>query len=150
MGVTHYPPQKRAEGASTSGHTQAGRILVVDDDSAIRSLLQAYLPRQGFTVWSADNGRAALTFCEGHRDDIDLVLLDVCMPDLDGPETLRELRRLNPDVKCCFMSGHTGLYDADTLLKMGALRFFSKPFDLDDLRHSLQLLAGPARVRQAV
>jgi CheY-like chemotaxis protein len=123
-------------------------ILIVDDDPVVPCLLNLFLPRLGFAVWTADGGNAALATYARHRDRIDLVLLDVRMPGMDGPETLRELRRLDPSVKCCFMSGHTGLYTEEALKKLGALCIFDKPFDLDALSRSLHDLVGPAPLRR--
>ena len=105
-------------------------VLVVDDEPVVLCLLKMFLPRMGFTVWTADSGQAALSLYEQLGKQIDLVLLDVRMPVLDGPQTLGELRRFDPDVKCCFMSGYTGQYTPDSLQQLGALAVFDKPFDL--------------------
>jgi two-component system, OmpR family, response regulator len=63
-----------------------------------------------------------------HRDRIDLVLLDVQMSPWDGPRTLAELRRINPNVRVAFMSGSTDVYSAGELLALGPVRVFPKPF----------------------
>ncbi len=117
-------------------------ILVVDDDPVVRCLLQVCLPRMGFTIWTADGGKAALALYEQQRAQIDLVLLDVRMPVMDGPATLRELLHLDPDARCCFMSGHIGAYSVDSLRQMGAIAFFEKPFDLIELSSALRLITG--------
>ena len=132
--------------SETSG--SALNVLVVDDEPMVLCLLKVYLPRMGFTVWTAENGKAALSLYERQRNEIDLVLLDVRMPVLDGPQTLRELRRLDPDVKCCFMSGYTGQYTSESLQQMGALAVFDKPFDLDALGRMLRHFAGNAPLRR--
>ena len=69
-------------------------VLVVDDDHLVRVLAQMGLERDGFEVWLAANGREAIDLYRTHRKDISVVLLDVCMPDLDGPHTLDALRTL--------------------------------------------------------
>src|SRR5262245_42154394 len=99
-------------------------ILVVDDDAMLRTLLVAVLARKGFRIWAAGEGHAAIDLFRRLQGQVSLVLLDVCMPGLDGPRTLAELRRLEPGLRACFMSGHTGNYAPEELLGQGALRFF--------------------------
>jgi CheY-like chemotaxis protein len=124
---------------------QPGRkqgVLVVDDEPAVRKLLQLSLERQGFAVWLAADGRQALELYERHRDRVDVVLLDVRMPGLDGPQTLAALRRLNPQVPCCFMTGDAGHYDTAELRARGAIRVFLKPFRPDEVGNVLACLAS--------
>jgi CheY-like chemotaxis protein len=116
-------------------------VLVADDEHIVRSILQLGLGRAGFEVWVAPNGRAAIDLYREHRENIAVVLLDVRMPGLDGPQTLDALRRLNPDVLACFMSGNTGVYDPEELLERGAASVIDKPFHLDQLVDILRLLA---------
>lgn len=123
-------------------------ILVVDDDPFLLNLLQAVLARQGFRVWGCASGEEALRIYRLYQAELTVVLLDVCMPGLDGPTTLGELRRLNPGVRACFMSGHTGSYSVEDLLGLGALRFFDKPFQIQPLAEGLWKLASD-EVRQS-
>lgn len=116
---------------------QAPGILVVDDEEPIRRLLQMVLQRQGFTVWLAADGGQALKLYERYRSQIALVLLDVCMPRLDGFETLAALRKLSPDLPCCFLTGHAGNYSERQLRQQGAARVFAKPFALPELATAL-------------
>jgi CheY-like chemotaxis protein len=62
------------------------------------------------------------------------------MPDLDGPQTLEVLRRLDPDVRACFISADTGAYDQEQLRRLGAACFVTKPFRLEDLANVLRLV----------
>jgi CheY-like chemotaxis protein len=120
-------------------------VLVVEDESQVRAMLGVALRQHGFTVWMAGDGREAVERYQEHHEQIGVVLLDVQMPNLDGPWTLVALHRINPRVRCCFMSGHTGEYDAETLLGMGAAAVFQKPFGLDEVTQALQqMLGGPA------
>jgi DNA-binding NtrC family response regulator len=116
-------------------------ILVVDDDPLLLNLLRTIFLRQGFRVWACASGQEALTTYRRHQADIAVVLLDVCMPVLDGPTTLKELRRLDPGVRACFMSGHIGAYSLDDLFGLGALRFYEKPFQIQPLVEGLWKLA---------
>lgn len=74
----------------------------------------------------AGGGQQALEIYQKHRDTIGVVLLDVQI--LDGPRILAALRKINPQVACCFMSGDTGNYTIKDLHAMGAVHVFSKPF----------------------
>lgn len=123
----------------------AGGILVVDDDAAIRSVLQLLLQRHGFRVWLAAGGREAVELYRDHHDAISVVLLDVRMPGLDGPQTLGALRRADPAVRACFMSADPGDYRPDELLRQGARRVFPKPLPLPELLDALGELASRDR-----
>lgn len=136
------PPQPSAPG-----------ILVVDDDAAIRALLETGLRRRGFTVWLAADGLAALAQYQQHPAEITLVLLDVRMPGMDGAQTLRRLRTLNPGLLVYMMSGHLGGYAEDELLRLGAAGVLDKPFALPQVVETLWEAASRqerrASVRQA-
>jgi DNA-binding response OmpR family regulator len=124
-------------------------ILVVDDDAMLLTLLRTVLSRRGFQVWTASEGHAAVDLFREHQAQVSLVLLDVCMPGLDGPRTLAELRRVEPSLRACFMSGDTGDDSVDDLLGQGSLRFFGKPFAIHELADDLWRLAHEDQRRSA-
>ena len=124
-------------------------ILIADDKGLILALLKLELEPRGFTVWLAVDGDDALDLYRRNRADIDLVLLDVQLPGMDGPHTLAALQQLDPDVLACFMTGNSGAYTADDLLECGAARVFSKPFLVAEMAHFLQELAESADSSQA-
>lgn len=126
-------------------HNKSG-ILVVDDDHLVRLMLKLGLERNGFNVWLASNGRDAIDLYREHSSDISMVLLDVCMPGLNGPQTLDALRELNSDVPACFMSGDPDACEPRDLLERRAACVFPKPFHLDQLANILRLLAQGAPV----
>ena len=109
-------------------------ILVVDDEPLVRKFIQLVVEQQGFAVWSAANGHEGVQLFRHHQQEIGLVLLDVRMPGLDGPQTLAALQNVNPAVECCFMTGQAGEYTFAELLARGASRVFLKPFDLTEIR----------------
>lgn len=115
-------------------------ILVVDDDTMIRTILKRLLESHGMEVILAANGDEALKRFRERYSDMALVLMDVKMPGMDGPDVLSELRRLNPHVRCCFMSGDLGEHTTEKLQQAGALHLFQKPFVLDDLLGTIREL----------
>lgn len=108
-------------------------VLVVDDEPGVRKLLREVLTDLGLTIWEADGGAAALDLYRQFQDRIVLVLLDVRMAGLDGPNTLARLQAVNAAVPCCFMTGHAGHYTEEQLLRAGALAVVRKPFRLAEL-----------------
>ena len=111
--------------------TQA--ILVVDDEAEIAASLQERLSMEGYRVLTAADGRKGLRVY--HEQQVDLVITDVLMPELDGLEVVRTLRRLDTAIPIIAMSGG-GDRDLDFLIEateFGATRTLSKPFRLEDL-----------------
>jgi DNA-binding NtrC family response regulator len=113
-------------------------ILIVDDEAHVRSILQVALRHEGHTVWLAGDSREALDLYRRHHESIDVVLMDVRMPGRDGPQTLAALQNLNPQVRCCFMSGSLGAYTEEGLFDLGAVAIVPKPFHLDELGQVLR------------
>lgn len=106
-------------------------ILVADDQESIRALLAALLKQYGYEVTLAANGREALALYRSRP--IDLVITDIIMPDMEGIETIRELRKLNPDAKIIAMSGGGTGRAADYLRvasMFGVNQVIEKPFDM--------------------
>jgi CheY-like chemotaxis protein len=100
----------------------------VDDEQGVRSLLELVLWRIGLTARSAASGHEAVELFRERHHSIHAVLLDVQMPDMDGPATLVALQQIDPTVECCFMSGDTDKYAPEELLGLGAAHLFRKPF----------------------
>jgi DNA-binding response OmpR family regulator len=118
-----------ADQHNTASKTERTRgVLVVDDANEIRDTLQAGLWHYGFNVWLAASGPEAVANYRINGDSVDMVLLDVRMPDWDGPRTLVALREVDARVRCCFMSGDTGEYSVPGLIRLGAHHVFTKPF----------------------
>jgi len=131
-------PSEDLPSLSPSGMT----ILVVDDEPIILDLVSHALFRSGFDVRQAGSGEQAVQLYERHRDIIDVVLIDVQMPGLDGPTTLGAIQKLNPRVRSCFMSGDMGKYAEADLLAMGAVHVLAKPFgSLEELARTLWQVA---------
>jgi len=101
----------------------AGTILVVDNNEGVCAFLKTALRDHGFTVFVASNGSAALNLFREQR--IDIVLMDIEMPDLNGPETLKMLQSIRSDVPCFFMTASSPLTKEHLA---GAIDVFEKPF----------------------
>jgi len=112
-----------------------GKILVVDDEEEIRSLLADHFQREGHVVLQAADGEEALQAVR--RDRPDLVVLDVGLPRLDGIQVLRCIRREDPGVGVIMITGKSEAAVAPTL-ETGALGYFTKPFDLKRLSRAVQ------------
>lgn len=104
-------------------------VLVVDDESEIRSSLRGVLNDEGLRVLEADGGREALEIVRRERPE--LVLLDVWMPDVDGIELLRQLRSEPHRPQVVMISGHGNVETAVQATKLGAFDFIEKPFSIE-------------------
>jgi DNA-binding NarL/FixJ family response regulator len=121
-------------------------VLVADDQDYIRYTLDRTLRGAGFLVWVAAGGREALDLYRAHPGAIDVVVLDVRMPGMDGPQTLAALREVAPRVRCCFLNGDFGVYTEAQLLAMGAGAVLYKPARPEKLIGAVRLLANGAAV----
>jgi DNA-binding response OmpR family regulator len=124
--------------------SDAGRILVADDESAQRRLLRAYLSKEGFTVVEADNGLDALSLLR--RGEADVALLDVMMPGLDGFEVLRRIRAESA-VPIILLTARGEETNRVAGLELGADDYVVKPFSAPEVvarvRTQLRRLRGP-------
>ena len=152
---THVGCYRFARGSTELGFTrnrchfnlraEMKRILLVEDDDAIRRSLEIVLAKSGFVVVEAANGREAQAAYQPGQ--IDAVVLDLIMPDVGGLETLRALRRISRDVRILAISGGGKTSSTDYLdmaLKSGAQEALAKPFTSETFIEALnRLLASP-------
>jgi DNA-binding NtrC family response regulator len=108
-----------------------GKILVVDDEEALRTVLSAELLAEGYTVETAVDGEDAVNILG--EQDFDLILLDIKMRRVDGFEVLRHVKRIRPVTKVIMLTGFADLKNAIESKRLGAEDFVSKPYDLVDL-----------------
>ncbi len=106
------------------------RVLIADDDPHIRTLLQYTMERAGFPVATAGDGLELLGLLD---DDVEVVLLDVRMPRMDGLECLRQLRERRADCQVIMITAHTDVRDAVEAIKRGAFDYITKPFNPEEL-----------------
>jgi two-component system NtrC family response regulator len=110
---------------------ERAKILIAEDEKTQRDLLEGFLNKEGFSVESVANGREALQRLAGSFFDI--VALDYKMPELDGLQTLKEIRKLYPDLPVIMMTAYGTIETAVVSMKEGALDYLTKPIDLEEL-----------------
>ncbi|MBI4510114.1 MAG: response regulator [Deltaproteobacteria bacterium] len=103
------------------------RVLIVDDEAIVRSTCERALSRAGYNPVPAGSGAEAVAAVE--RDTFDAMVLDVRMPDVDGPMALVAIREHDRDIPCVVMSGYSAFEDAVQCLRAGAVDFIEKPFE---------------------
>src|SRR6266498_3120647 len=112
--------EERAEAGSVgmawAGTSRGGEtVLVVDDEAAVRSAVREILQPTGYLVLEAGSGEEALRICAGQEGPIHLLLTDVMMPGMSGPEVAQRLARMRPGMRVLYMSG----YSDDTMIRHG-------------------------------
>lgn len=131
------------KGKSGRGGDRPIGILLADDEPIIRATIRRGLIRRGFAVWVCADGREAVNLYRKHASEIDVVLLDVHMPHLDGSAASVELRGIDSTIRLCFMTGDSTESTRSRLVGLGARFIFSKPFSsVGDLSDTLARIAS--------
>jgi EAL domain-containing protein (putative c-di-GMP-specific phosphodiesterase class I) len=131
--------------------THLGRVLVVDDDDAVRRVCTRVLGGEGWQVTLAEHGRAAVTVLDANKVPFDCVLSDVNMPELDGYGLAAELRKRDEDLPILLMTGDPSLDGAVKAMEHGAISYITKPFQHESLASAVARAArrhGVARMRR--
>jgi PAS domain S-box-containing protein len=115
----------------------SGRVLVVDDDAAVRMVTHGLLQRRGFEVIEADGGDVALELYAVDPSAFALVLLDLTMPGLSGDETFRAIRSIRPDARVVLMSGYNEQDVTQLFVGRGLAAFLQKPFRAEELYNTI-------------
>ncbi|SIT69736.1 response regulator [Edaphobacillus lindanitolerans] len=116
------------------------RILVVDDQNGIRLLLAEVFRREGHETVLAKNGFEAVE--RFHETSPDCVLLDMKMPGMDGIEVLKEIKAVSPSTPVLMMTAYGEQEQIDTAKELGATDYFTKPFDIHELRAAVAGILG--------
>lgn len=112
---------------------KTGTILVVDDEPNIRRILEAVLTKDGHTVLTAENGKKGLEVLKGDGA-IDVMVSDLIMPDMNGVELLAAAKEIRPEISVLMITAHGTIKSAVDAMKLGALDYVTKPFDLDEIK----------------
>ena len=113
------------------------KILIVDDKEKIREMIGKFLTHQGHDIVLASDGKDALKIFE--KQDFDVVILDVMMPELDGYETLKKMKQIK-DVPCIFLTALGQEYDRIYGFDLGAEDYVTKPFSLKELMMRINVI----------
>ena len=115
-------------GKVKKGDKMKHTILVVDDEKDIRDLFQDVLVQEGYQVFTATNGAEAISL--GKRNRLDLALVDIKMPGMDGIEAFQKLKKVKKDMEVIMLTGYGSLKTAKEAMRLGAYDYLTKPFDL--------------------
>jgi two-component system, cell cycle sensor histidine kinase and response regulator CckA len=115
-----------------------GTVLVIDDNQMVLETSTALLKCMGYTVFSAISGEDALERYGDKLDDIDLAIIDMVMPGMDGGECHARIRSINPHIKTILCSGYTMDEEMQAVMEQGCNAFLPKPFTLDQVKSILR------------
>jgi len=129
--------EKTASSAPVNGNET---ILLIDDEEMIVSATEDMLKILGYDVLTALDGRQGLEIYGKHLNDIDIVLLDMIMPNIGGGQTFDKIKEINSEVKVILMSGYNMVGEATEIMKRGCNGFLQKPFSLTNLSQKIRLV----------
>lgn len=138
--TTYTRPEKPDVPENIEPAQEGGTILVIDDEISVRRLTQSVLEHFGYDVLVAENGMRGLRVLEQNPNKVDVVILDMSMPKMDGEETLRRIRELGEQVPVVLTSGYTEVEINDRVGKLDASAFIGKPFSPKDLIQQIRKL----------
>ena len=131
--ITEIKKEEIAEVEPDSLPTGNETILLVDDEDSIRDFLAEILSEQGYKVIEATNGEEGLQVFKGYNEKIDLLISDITMPKMSGPELATKLRELQPKLKALFISGNVGNEYINEQTADSKTSFLQKPFTYDSI-----------------
>jgi two-component system cell cycle sensor histidine kinase/response regulator CckA len=120
-------------------------ILLVDDEEVITDVSREILETLGYTVMVAGSGREAIEIYKQHHGKIDLVIMDMIMPQMSGGETFDVLKNINPDIKVILSSGYSLKGQAAKIIERGCRAFLQKPFSIKDLSKKVRSVLDETR-----
>ena len=118
---------------NTKDITGSGAILLVEDEDSVRTFTKKALELSGYNITEAYDGISALRYVNEEKNNYDLVITDVMMPEMDGPTLASEIKKNNPQQKILFISGYTENHENLTSIQEKEVYFLNKPFTLEEL-----------------
>ncbi|WP_237065346.1 PAS domain S-box protein [Microbulbifer guangxiensis] len=140
--------EEKTEGQTrhATGRSKGIRIMVVDDEPMVRNYSKALFEMHGHRVWAFDSAETAIAFYRGNYREIDLVLLDMIMPKMDGQQLFSLLKAINPDINAILSTGYSVESKIESILQDGILECIRKPFTYDQLESLLKRLTAEGRL----
>src|SRR4030043_1114481 len=114
------------------GELMKPSILIVDDDEVMQETLSDVLRKRGYEIFSVGSGNGALSVIK--KNIIDLILLDVRLPDIDGLEVLKKIKDFDTEILVIMMTAYSDVQTAVSSMKSGAYDYINKPFELEELK----------------
>jgi PAS domain S-box-containing protein len=137
---TIFIPACETDGAETTGTPEAeprggmkGSVFIIDDDRDFVQTMRDVLESEGFKVFFSYSGREAVKRYEEMKDSVDVIMLDMMMPEMDGAETFAAIKKTNPAAKIALCSGYSVEGKASELMNSGADAFIQKPFIIKEV-----------------
>ncbi|MCW3097608.1 MAG: two component, sigma54 specific, transcriptional regulator, Fis family [Chthonomonadaceae bacterium] len=112
--------------------TKTNTILIADDEPNIRRVFEAMFTKEGYTVFTAENGKRALDIAAANP--IDVLVSDLIMPDMNGVELLQRVKEMHPNCAAIIVTAYGTIKSAVEAMRYGAFTYLSKPFDIDEVR----------------
>ena len=140
----HLPASEKGAAEETASPERIlkgeGTVLLVDDEEMILDVGKQMLERMGYHVLLARGGKEAVEVYEEDRDEIEMVILDMIMPEMGGGETYDKLKEINPEIKVLLSSGYSVDGKATEILDRGCDGFLQKPFNVKDMSHKVRAI----------
>lgn len=130
------PAPERAATGKAPGGTET--VLLVEDEPLVRDMVERVLRRAGYSVLTARSGADALAIVDDHEGAVDLLLTDVVMPRMSGPEVAQKLREDRPELPVLYMSGYADDALGSHGIEASGVAFLRKPFKPDELAHKIR------------
>ncbi len=132
-----YLPAIEPKGKKGQPMLRDKMILVVDDEELVRKVIQEMLKAMGYEVLTAKGGKEAIRLYKRYQASIDLVLLDIIMPDMGGKEVYGHLKKIDPGVRALLLSGYNMDRETMEIMAQGRSGFIQKPFSFEDLAQEI-------------
>lgn len=114
------------------------KVLIIDDEVAILKMLSEMFSILNIENFTASNGEEGINIFKQHKDEINLVLLDILMPRVNGMVVFEEIKKINPDVPIIIISGYTNEPEILDFIVKHKLKFFRKPFHIEELMEAVK------------
>ena len=127
-------------GKTSTAEQRKATVLAIDDDPGVLETLARMLKQEGFKVLAAMSGKNAIELYRSAKDQIDVIILDMIMPEMGGFEAFNLIRQMNSDAKFVLSSGYSLSEDVVQMLSIGGVEFLQKPFSPDEMMRKINLV----------